>query len=87
MARIKKIPHSESAGRTLMLLLQTARLIRKYVDAYFYRKTSVSFTKFMVLKLINSTNETMNQTQIAEWTQTEQHNIVTLINRLKKEGS
>jgi len=85
MVRIAEIPHSESIGRTLMLLTQTARIINKYVDSYFYHKAPTSFTKFLVLKTIASSNGVMTQTQIAKWTQTELHNITTLIRRMKKE--
>jgi len=86
MARITEIPHSEIIGRTLMLLTQTARLISKYIDAYFYKKAGLSFTQFMTLKILASQNGVMTPTQIAEWTQTELHNITTLVARLKKES-
>ena len=86
MARITEIPHSEIVGRTLMLLTQTARLINKYMDAYFYRKAPVSRTKFLVLKTLSSQKGVMTPTQIAEWTQTELHNITTLVARLKRDG-
>ena len=86
MARVTEIPHGDTIGKTLMLLTQTARLISKYVDAYFYKKARFSFTKFMALKILESRNGVMTPTQIAEWTQTELHNITTLVARLKKEG-
>ncbi|MFC1971457.1 MarR family winged helix-turn-helix transcriptional regulator [Chloroflexota bacterium] len=85
MARIIEIAHDESIGKTLMLLTQTARVINRYVDSYFYKKAKISFTKFMVLKLLASTNGVMTQTDIAEYTQTVLHNITTLVARLKKE--
>ncbi|MFC1983336.1 MarR family winged helix-turn-helix transcriptional regulator [Chloroflexota bacterium] len=85
MARITEIPHSESIGRTLMLLTQTARLISKYMDVYFYKKVHLSFIKFLVLTTLASKNGVMTQTQIAVWTQTELHNVTTLVARLKKE--
>ena len=86
MARILEINHSEPIGKTLMLLTQTSRLISKYIDAYFYQKANISFTKFMALKVLASGNGVMNPTQLAEWTQTELHNITTLVARLKKDG-
>ena len=85
MTRITEIPHSEITGRTLMLFTQTARLMSKYIDTYFYKKARFSFTQFLVLKTLASHNGVMNQTQIADWTQTELHNITTLVARLKKE--
>jgi DNA-binding MarR family transcriptional regulator len=88
MTRISKIPHDETIGRTLMLLTQTARLISKYADAYFYKKTDVSFTKFMALKILDSAgkNEVMTPTRLAEWTQTELHSVTMLVDRMKKDG-
>ena len=85
MARVTEIPHGDTIGKTLMLLTQTARLISKYIDAYFYKKARFSFTKFLVLRILESRNGVMTPTQIAEWTQTELHNITTLVARLKKE--
>jgi DNA-binding MarR family transcriptional regulator len=69
-----------------MLLTQTSRLINKYIDAYFYRKARFSFIKFMVLKVLASNNGVMTPSEIAEWTQTERHNITTLTRRLMKDG-
>jgi DNA-binding MarR family transcriptional regulator len=64
---------------------ETSRLVNKYIDAYFYRKARFSFIKFMVLKVLATKNGVMTPTEIAEWTQTERHNITTLIRRLMKE--
>ena len=86
MIRVTQIPHEETIGKTLMLFTQTCRLMSKYMDAFFYQKAHISFTKFMALKLLASKNGLMTQTQIADWTQTELHNITTLVARLKKEG-
>jgi DNA-binding MarR family transcriptional regulator len=86
MARIIEISHDESIGKTLMLLTYTTRLINRYIDAYFYQKAGVSFTKFMALKIINGRNGVATQTEIADYTQTVLHNITTLVARLKKDG-
>jgi DNA-binding MarR family transcriptional regulator len=83
---IKEINHAEPIGKSLMLLTQTVRLVRKCIDTYFYRKAHLSFVKFMVLKILASKNGSMTPTEIAEWTQTERHNITTLIRRLMKDG-
>ncbi|MFC1929785.1 MarR family winged helix-turn-helix transcriptional regulator [Chloroflexota bacterium] len=58
----------------------------KYMDTYFYKKSPLSFTKFLTLRILASKNGVMTQTQIAQWTQTELHNITTLVARLKKDG-
>jgi len=87
MDRIVEIKSSESIGGALMLFTQTSRLVSKYIDAYFYHKNGLSFIKFLVLKTLASRNGVMTPSQIAEWTQTELHNITALVGRLKKEGS
>ena len=84
--RIREINHSESIGKSLMLLTQTCRLVEKYIDAYFYRKIRLSFIEFMALKFLNSNNGVMIPSEMAEWTQTERHNITTLVRRLMKDG-
>jgi DNA-binding MarR family transcriptional regulator len=85
MARIREIRHDESIGQSLMLLVQTSRLVNKYMDAYFYHKARLSFIKFLVLKVLATKGEVMTPSEIAEWTQTEGHNITTLIRRLAKD--
>ena len=65
MAKISEIPHKETIGKTLMLLTQTYRLMSKYMDAFFYQKASISFTKFMALKILATTNGVMTPTQLA----------------------
>ena len=83
---MKEINHSDTVGRSLMLLIQTCRFVDKYMEAYFYRKIRFSFIKFMALKILSSKGGVMTPTEIAEWTQTERHNITTLIRRLMKDG-
>jgi len=58
----------------------------KYINAYFFRKNGLSFVKFLVLKTLAGTDEVMTPSRLAESTQTEIHNITTLIARLKKDG-
>lgn len=69
-----------------MLLAQTCRLTHKYMNAYFYKKAHLSFSQFLVLKILAANNGGMTPTQMAEWTQTELHNITTFVARLKKQG-
>lgn len=86
MARILEIPHGDTIEKTLMLFTQTNRLVNKYIDAYFYKNAPLSFTKFLLIKVLASGNGVMTLSQIAVWTQTELHNIITLVARLKKEN-
>jgi len=86
MVKPREINHIETIGRTLMVFMQTARVMSKYIDSYFYNKCQLSFIKFMVLKILASRKGTVTHTEIAEWTQTELHNITQLIGRMKKEN-
>jgi len=67
-----------------MLFIQTAQSVLKYVDAHLYRKTRLSISKLVVLKALNS--RSMRPSELAEWTNTERHNMTTLISRMRKEG-
>jgi len=72
--------------RTFILFVQTAREVLKYTDAHLYRKAGLSAIKLIVLRVLVSNNGTMKPSEIAEWTQTERHNITELVNRMKREG-
>lgn len=71
---------------TFMLFSQTSRIVAKYTDAFLYRKAHISPVKLIVLKSLEQNNGTMTPSEIAEWTQTERHNITTLVRRMIKEG-
>ena len=70
--------------RTFILFSQTAREVLKYVDAHLYREAGSSAVQLVVLQAINHNNGVMTPSEIAEWTQTERHNITTLVRRMKK---
>ena len=72
--------------RTFILFAQTANLVRKYGDAHLYSKTSLSTIKFIVLKVLEFNGGTMSPSEIARWTNTERHNVTTLIRRLEQDG-
>jgi len=80
-----EIQHSNTTIRTFILFMQTTYSVLKYADAYFYRKCRLSIIKFIALMVL-STNGTMTPSELAIWTNTERHNITTLIKRLKKLG-
>jgi DNA-binding MarR family transcriptional regulator len=86
ISRRAVIYHNDVIERTLMLMTQTFRLVNKYIDAYFYKKAHLSLIKFLVFKILASEKEGMTPSQLAEWTQTELHNITTLVARLKRDG-
>jgi len=66
--------------------VQTARAVLKYADALLYRKARLSIVKLVALRALASNNGIMIPSEIAEWTQTEQHNITALIDRMKQNG-
>lgn len=85
MSKIQEISYDDVFGNTLMVFIQATRLIDKYINAYFYRKAPITFTKFLFLKILSSHNGVMTATQMAEWIHTELHNLTTLVARLKKD--
>jgi DNA-binding MarR family transcriptional regulator len=73
--------------RTFILFAQTARVVAKYQDAYLNKKASISDVKLIVLQaFLYKPNTALTATEIAQWTDTEPHNITTLINRMKQDG-
>ncbi len=66
--------------------VQTAQAVLKYVDAHLYRKTHLSITRFVVLQVLDANGGVLTPSKIAEWTQTERHNVTALVDRLKKDG-
>jgi DNA-binding MarR family transcriptional regulator len=88
--RLIEIHHEDPVLRTFILFVQTGRVVSKYIDSHLFRKLSISQIKFIVLmafyfnpyKLSGATTAT----QIARWTDTEPHNITTLITRMKEDG-
>ena len=80
------VDHEDTILRSFILLVQTAYAILKYADAHLYRKARLSISKLIVLRAIASNEEVMTPSEIAKWTQTERHNITTLIERMKQDG-
>ena len=80
------IEHEDKILRNFILFFQTARSAFKYADAHLYGKMRLSTVKLIALQALVSNGGIMRPSEIAEWTQTERHNITTLIRRMKKEG-
>jgi len=80
------IEQKDTVLRTFMLFVQTAQIVLKYTDAYLYRKARLSVVKLTALKALETNNGVMTPSEIAEWTQTERHNITTLVRRMKRDG-
>jgi len=80
------VDHEDAVLRAFILFVQTARSVLKYSDADLYRKARLSTIKLIVLRVLASNNGVMMPSEIAEWTQTERHNITALINRMRQDG-
>ena len=80
------VDHDNTTVRTFILFMQTARVVQKYADAHLYRKARLSTVKLIVLRVLASNGRAMKPSEIAEWTQTERHNITTLVNRMRRDG-
>ena len=80
------VDHDDSILRTFILFVQAADAVKKYADAYFYKKARLSIIKFMVLRILAANGGSLTPSEIAEWTFRERHNITTLVNRLEKDG-
>ena len=80
------VDHEDTILRSFILLVQTAYAILKYADAHLYRKARLSISKLIVMRALASNKEVMTPSELAKWTQTERHNITTLIERMKRDG-
>ncbi len=80
------VEHEDAVLRTFILFVQTARAVLKYADAHLYRKAHLSTIKLIVLRVLASNNGVMTPSEVAEWTQTERHNITALVDRMRRDG-
>jgi len=83
---LSEIDHPDVIIGTFILFVQTAQLVLKYADAYLYRKTRLSVSKLIVLQVLAGGGGSMLPSEIADWTNTERHNITALVDRMKKDG-
>ncbi len=83
---MRNVDHEDDVLRTFILFVQTAQSVLKYVNAHLYRKTRLSAIKLIVLRVLASSNRVMMPSELAEWTQTERHNITALIDRMRRDG-
>ncbi len=84
--RLIDVSHDDPIARIFILFVQTARAVLKYSDADLSRKVRLSTIKLIVLRALASNNRAMTPSEIAEWTQTERHNITALIGRMRRDG-
>jgi DNA-binding MarR family transcriptional regulator len=84
--RLIDVEHEDNILRSFILFVQTAYAVLKYADAHLYRKADLSTSKLIVMRILASNKKPMTPSEIANWTNTERHNITTLIKRMKRDG-
>lgn len=85
MDRLIEVEHKDTLLSAFILFVQTAQVALKYADACLYRKTRLSVSKLIVLRALASSSRAMMPSEIAEWTNTERHNITALVARMKQD--
>ena len=84
--KLIKVDHEDIMLRTFILFVQTGRAVMKYADTLLYRKADISIIRLTVLQVLAYEGRKQKLSDIAEWTQTERHNITTLIKRMEQDG-
>lgn len=83
---MRNVDHEDTILRTFILFVQTAQAVLKDINAHLYRKTRLSIIKLVALRVLAFNNGVMTPSELAEWTQTERHNITTLVDRMRRDG-
>lgn len=78
--------HEDTVVQTFMLFMQAAREVMKYSDRRFFDDSELSTVKYIVLKALVISGGALTHGELAIWSGTKQHNISTLITRMKAEG-
>ena len=87
MKNTVEINEEDDILRTFILFQQTARVVTKYQNALLNKKCGLSDVKFIVLMAFYyNPSASVTASEIANWTDTESHNVTTLVNRMKQEG-
>jgi DNA-binding MarR family transcriptional regulator len=86
MSKIIKVSHEDPVLRTFVLFMQVANAAYKYVDGRFYYGSRLTTPKFVALTVLISNGGKMTHTELANWTNTERHNITALVDRMKEDG-
>jgi DNA-binding MarR family transcriptional regulator len=86
MRRMIDVHHEDPVLQAFMLFIQTARKVAKYCDSRFFQALHLSTVKYIALKALVINGGTLTHSDLAVWTDTERHNITTLVGRMKTEG-
>ena len=80
------IDQQDASLRAYIVFMQTAKAALKHADTTLYQKARLSLSKLVILVALSDHGGVMSPSELADWTQTEQHNITTLVSRMKKDG-
>jgi DNA-binding MarR family transcriptional regulator len=83
--KLVNVQHEDVFLRTFILLVQSALAVLKYTDTTLYKKLHLSKIKLIVLQVLAHNNGIMTPSELAEWTQTERHNITALVARMRQD--
>ena len=87
MKNLIEINEEDPILRTFILFEQTARIVTKYQDTHMNKKTGLSDVNLIVLMaFFYDPSISITPSQIAQWTDTDPHNVTTLVNRMKRDG-
>ena len=75
-----------SVVKTFVLFTQTSREVLKYVDTCLRKGGGLSLVQYITLMVLRNKSGTMRPSEIARWTQTERHNITTLLRRMERDN-
>jgi DNA-binding MarR family transcriptional regulator len=85
MKSIIKISHKDPVLRAFMLFAQLAGAVIRYSESRFNRETGLSLSHYVALKGLQFNEGKMTHAELANWTNTKQHNITTLVRRMSIE--
>ena len=82
---LTEIDQADNVLRGYMIFVKSADKVMKYADARL-RETGFSFTKYMVLHIIDANGGMMTPSKIADLTFRRRNDITTLVRRLERDG-
>jgi DNA-binding MarR family transcriptional regulator len=82
---IVKISHKDPVLRAYMLFAQLAGAVMRYAESRLARETGLSLSHYVALKGLQFNEGKMTHAELANWTNTKQHNITTLVRRMASE--
>ena len=85
MTKMAEVSAKDPVARAFMLFMQASQAAYKYADHRLY-DAGITTATFIALKGLVNSGGVMTHSQLAAWTNTEKHNITTLVDRMKKDG-